>query len=574
MMTSLVPTLVQTLFLVLGVIALPLPVIAGGLYHAPPGNAWVQVESHPDLVTALNRARFYSKTYDHTAAFSTESGWYAIAIGIVPRDRADDLLTTLKAVNAVPEDSLLTTGRTYLVQVWPPDTESIAGNLNAAIALEQSWSVEIRKGVQNALIWSGNYNGVVDGVIGPATRAAIRNFQRQNGFPATGYLTGNEIAVLEAARVAAVDAAGFRVIEDYESGIRIGLPLGMFRRGETTAPVVEFDPLPGRPAAFASLFSLWGDKVDFRGIFGMMKREAGPDPYAVVKEGWFVVSGTNDGWSTYAYGWAGYGAIKGFLLGWPSSMEQVFRPISVAMYNSFEPIPGIVLDAGAVSGNTATMSDEVAPDAPASDTGVIATGTGFVVDGAGRILTNAHVIEGCTSIGIGQNIPAYVIAANEGVDLALIQTESGSWPAFARFAARPARLNTDVTVLGYPLHGLLGGLNVTRGSVSAGAGLGNDPLRFQITAAVQPGNSGGPVLNRQGAVVGVVQSKLDAVVVADVIGDIPQNVNFAIRGSAAMVFLAQHGVKFELAGSGETLAPAELAEQARRYTVLVRCLAQ
>ncbi len=69
-----------------------------------------------------------------------------------------------------------------------------------------------------------------------------------------------------------------------------------------------------------------------------------------------------------------------------------------------------------------------------------------------------------------------------------------------------------------------------------------------------------------------MQSKLDALTVAGAIGDIPQNVNFAIRGEIAKVFLTRNNVDFAITASAEPLSPADLAEAAQRYTVLVRCL--
>jgi hypothetical protein len=101
---------------------------------------------------------------------------------------------------------------------------------------------------------------------------------------------------------------------------------------------------------------------------------------------------------------------------------------------------------------------------------------------------------------------------------------------FAKLSAYPAQLNSDVTAIGFPLQGILSGLNVTRGSVSGEYGIGGSPDELQVTAPVQPGNSGGPLVNQAGDIVGVVSSKLNATKVADAIGDIPQNVNFAIRG--------------------------------------------
>ena len=191
------------------------------------------------------------------------------------------------------------------------------------------------------------------------------------------------------------------------------------------------------------------------------------------------------------------------------------------------------------------------------------TGTGFVVDADGAIMTNAHVVRGCRSVTIGKGTPAEIVAVDEEVDLAVVRADGGAWAAIAEFAEDPARLNSDVTVIGYPLHGILGGINVTRGAVSSPTGLGGRANEFQISAAVQPGNSGGPVLNATGAVVGVVRSKLNAMRMADVTGDIPQNINFAIRAAAAKVFLVSNGIFYRTATAGERLPPAELAVAAQ-----------
>ncbi len=100
-----------------------------------------------------------------------------------------------------------------------------------------------------------------------------------------------------------------------------------------------------------------------------------------------------------------------------------------------------------------------------------------------------------------------------------------------------------MVAVGFPLPGLLASeANVTTGTVSALAGIGNDTRFLQMTAPVQPGNSGGPLLDLEGRVVGVVVSKLDALKVASATGDIPQNVNFAIKAGVVRSFLDASGV--------------------------------
>ena len=141
----------------------------------------------------------------------------------------------------------------------------------------------------------------------------------------------------------------------------------------------------------------------------------------------------------------------------------------------------------------------------------------------------------------------------------------------AQFAEKPARLNSDVTVAGFSLPDILGGLNVTRGSVTSLKGLGGDGINMQISAPVQPGNSGGPVINGSGHVVGVVVAKLDAQYVADRTGDIPQNVNFAIRAEIAKLFLYQNGAEPIEAADEIAVAPEALADLAQGFTSLITC---
>lgn len=104
-------------------------------------------------------------------------------------------------------------------------------------------------------------------------------------------------------------------------------------------------------------------------------------------------------------------------------------------------------------------------------------------------------------------------------------------------------------------------------------GIAGDAATMQISAPVQPGNSGGPAVDMSGNVVGVVVSKLDAKLVADATGDIPQNVNFAVRGEIAKLFLFQNGVTPVLAGHADQgqLEPVELAKQLEQVTRLVEC---
>ena len=203
----------------------------------------------------------------------------------------------------------------------------------------------------------------------------------------------------------------------------------------------------------------------------------------------------------------------------------------------------------------------------------VGSGSGFLVSGDGEIVTNHHVVDGCARVSVGRagtSHDATVRAVDAAADLALLKAPPDTGEA-ATFSESP-RASLGEAVTGYPLHGLLSReFNVTSGNVSALAGPGDDAKRLQITAPVQQGNSGGPLLDGAGNVIGVVVSKLDAVRAAKLTGDIPQNVNFAIKGALVRGFLDIHGVAYRRRPSNAKLAPERIAELARGFTVAVHC---
>ncbi|MES2710759.1 MAG: trypsin-like peptidase domain-containing protein [Pseudomonadota bacterium] len=214
----------------------------------------------------------------------------------------------------------------------------------------------------------------------------------------------------------------------------------------------------------------------------------------------------------------------------------------------------------------------VQPDAAAR----VASGTGFVV-ARDVVLTNQHVVEGCNRILVrtadGRTLAATPPArVDTRRDLALLTVPGDPGPPLT-FRANAVRRGEAVVTYGFPLSGLLSsGPTLTTGEVSALAGMQDNPVQYQISAPVQPGNSGGPLLDRQGHVVGVVVSKLNAQRIAARTGDIPQNVNFAVKGSEAQEFMRRAGLTPLLAEStGADRNAAEVGEVAHRSTLFVRC---
>ncbi|NBT79402.1 MAG: serine protease, partial [Betaproteobacteria bacterium] len=171
--------------------------------------------------------------------------------------------------------------------------------------------------------------------------------------------------------------------------------------------------------------------------------------------------------------------------------------------------------------------------------------------------------------------PAQVQVADAAVDLALLRVPGLRGTPVKLRTPRSIRLGETVFVFGFPLSGsLTSGGNFTSGLVSGLRGLHDAPGDIQITAPVQPGNSGGPLLDAAGQVIGVVKAKLDAMKAAKAIGDIPQNVNFAISAPILVDFLVRQRVGFGNGSVNPTTAPidtAQVAELAQGFTFRVEC---
>ncbi len=227
-------------------------------------------------------------------------------------------------------------------------------------------------------------------------------------------------------------------------------------------------------------------------------------------------------------------------------------------------------------GSAAPRTASTPPPPERSRTELDSTGSGFFISMNGLILTNQHVVGTCADLKLrlGREAigPATIVATDPTHDLALLKSSTAP-PSRAIFRmGKDIRPGDDVVAVGYPLRGLLSSeANVATGTISANAGLRDDPSYFQISAPVQPGNSGGPLLDRSGHVVGVVSAKLDALEIVDTYGDIPQNVNFAIKGNVAAAFLNRQQITPIGADSAAPLSAADVGETARRYTVLVEC---
>ena len=214
------------------------------------------------------------------------------------------------------------------------------------------------------------------------------------------------------------------------------------------------------------------------------------------------------------------------------------------------------------------------PPSAQPQTEATSSGTGFFVSLPGYVLTNRHVVDGCRTATVSRpgypSSDARIVGVDATNDLALLTTGMGT--KMVPPLRIGVRVGESVFVYGFPLAGLLSSSgNFTVGNVTSVAGLGDDSRILQISAPVQPGNSGGPLLDKSGNVVGIIVSKLNALRLAQVTQDVPQNINFAIKASIAANFLEVNNVQTQARAGNEALEPTEIAERAKLFTVQITC---
>ena len=202
-------------------------------------------------------------------------------------------------------------------------------------------------------------------------------------------------------------------------------------------------------------------------------------------------------------------------------------------------------------------------------------GSGFVIQQNGYILTNYHVIKNATRITITvpghQAVSARLVTTDQEKDLAILQVSLGNLIALPIASSETVQILDSITVLGYPLPGELGtALSASDGKVNAVREGSNSNTRlFQIDANVNPGNSGGPLLNNHGEVVGIIVAKINSLQYAKENGALPERINFAIPINEAQGLLRKVIPNFAPSNRQDVLTDQQVFQSAKGSTVLI-----
>ena len=174
------------------------------------------------------------------------------------------------------------------------------------------------------------------------------------------------------------------------------------------------------------------------------------------------------------------------------------------------------------------------PSSSAKGSMPIGSGSGFFITDDGYLVTNYHVVKGASRFEVKSpkgNLAAQLIRTDAANDLAVLKVE-GQFMALPVIASRTVKLGETVTTIGFPDTALQGfSPKLAKGEIASLAGIRDDPRYFQISVPIQPGNSGGALVDAHGNVVGVVSGTLKQEAALAVTGALAQSVNYAVKSS-------------------------------------------
>jgi len=201
---------------------------------------------------------------------------------------------------------------------------------------------------------------------------------------------------------------------------------------------------------------------------------------------------------------------------------------------------------------------------------MVVSGTGFVVDRSGIIVTNEHVVEGATQIVVhlsdGTAAPARLVNANPDVDLAVLAIDKELPNSTLLRANDMTTPGENVFVIGFPLPSIFSKVEgtITTGSVNALTGFENEIHVFRFQAPIQPGNSGGPIFDEHGCVAGVCFAVMPP--------DVGQSLYYGVKSATLREMLNASRVKWEACSSSEPLKASEIWTRYRDAVVRIECV--
>ncbi|KIC42363.1 peptidoglycan-binding protein [Ruegeria sp. ANG-R] len=552
-------------------------------------GVWVQIEAQPSLREAQERAQAYANALPDVNGFRLDSGWYAIVIGPYLRDDAEQVLRVYRAERQIPTDSFIAFSSALGQQFWPVGVNILdRGLINApvqpepqpqqpqagltpqasdetrsqALQGERLLTAQERKDLQTALQAAGFYNSTIDGAFGQGTRRSMSDWQRFNGFEATGVLTTLQRKALLDDYNAPLISVGMERYSDPQAGIELDMPQGVLGFDRYEAPFAHFKPTSDLGAK-ALLISQEGSPATLRALYQVMQSlEIIPlEGERALRGNSFTIEGRGDGIVSFTQAALKEGKIKGFTLVWPQGDEARRARVLAAMRASFTTTDA-VLDAGA--GADAEQRIDLISGLQIRKPRL--SRSGFFADASGAVLTVAEAADGCTRITLDGDQEVQVAWQDADLGVAVLRPSQTLAPiSVAEFRADQPRIQSQVAVSGFSYQGALGAPTLTFGEIADIRGLNGEDGVKRLALAAQPGDAGGPVFDDSGSVVGMLlPTPSDG-------RTLPDAVSLAANVGRLTEVLSKAGISGQPAQASARISPNELSRRANGMTVLVHC---
>ncbi|QEW19340.1 hypothetical protein LA6_001524 [Marinibacterium anthonyi] len=555
-------------------------------------NVWVQIEAHPSLTVAEERARRYAAEMPDVNGFALGGSWYGIALGPYAPEDARQVLQVYRAEGKIPRDSYITGTRTYGRRFYPigvgpegtapapldaqplasnpgpaaPDTPAPVGQVDETPAearvSERLLTAQDRMDLQRAMQWGGFYNAGIDGAFGAGTRRSMGDWQVANGYEPTGILTTRQRAVLMEQYNQPLTSVGMTRQSDIRAGIAMQMPLGVVAFAKYQSPFAHYDATTDDGIRLL-LISEPGESDTLYGLYDILQTlDIVPldGPRERTRTG-FTIEGRNARMVTHVEASLQDDEIKGFILTWPTGDERRRARVLAEMKTSFTRLPG-TLDplAGAEQEQNVDLVSGLEVRKPS------VTGSGFFVDRQGSVVTSAATVASCGRVTLADEYQARVVASDPALGVAVLRPTDRLAPMeIARLSDLLPRLQSEIAVAGYSFGGVLGAPSLTFGTLSDTRGLDGEDGLTRLALAAQPGDAGGPVFDAGGSVLGMLLPEKGGA------QQLPTDVRFAAKSGAIAGLLKQAGVGAAGGSSPESVAPQDLMKLAEGMTVLVSC---
>ncbi|MAM62551.1 MAG: peptidoglycan-binding protein [Maritimibacter sp.] len=557
------------------------------------GTFWIQVEANTTLNEALAATRSYDAELDDVVGYRLgASGWYATALGPFSEDEAAATLQQLVVAGEVPRDSYVSDGATFGQQFWPvganntaqqaepeatpaqatdettaevaPEPEPIVPEETPQEARRSEAQLDraAREEIQIALQFEGFYNAGIDAAFGPGTRAAMSAWQEAKGFEATGILTTRQRTKLIDDYNAVFDSLAMASVTDRDAGIEVIMPTALVEFDRYEAPFAHYE---GDDGVRVVLISQSGGQSSLYGLYDILQslEVVPPQGERNRRENSFEINGANREIVNYTYAEVVDGAVKGYMLIWPTGDDQRRNIALDAMKDSFASTGATVLDDNAgldeamqsvdlVSGLEIRRADRAR--------------TGFYVSSDGTVLTTTEAVAGCSDLTLDESYPASVVATDEALGAAIVKPDQPLAPlGVASLSGSEPRIQSDLAVAGFSFGGRLASATLTFGTLADIKGLDGEDSVYRLDLEAQDGDAGGPIVNGAGLVLGMLKSDSDGS------RQFPEEVSFATKAPALAAFLEANGVTSTPVDGAQSLSPHALSVKAADMSVLVSC---